>query len=206
MTTVVSTELPDLPGLVEDVTTDPDTGQLSTAVFDTDRRYRYLLTRIWDKTLPPAVWIMLNPSTADAFKPDATLTRCVRFVEDHLSTEAGGVMVVNLFALISTEPAGLALVEDPVGPYNDIFLRRAAAEAGPVIVAWGARPIAVARAQQVTQALTRAAVPLRCLRVTTKGQPWHPLYVDSATRPTPYTPPSNGAGAIRNRHKGGRNG
>ncbi|MEV6404017.1 DUF1643 domain-containing protein [Streptomyces bobili] len=184
MTAVVSTVLPDLPGLVQDVATDPDTGQLSIAVFDTERRYRYLLTRIWNKTVPPAVWIMLNPSTADAFKPDATLTRCVRFVEDHLSAEAGGVMVVNLFAL----------VEDPVGPSNDIYLRRATAEAGPVIAAWGSRPIAVTRAQQVTQSLTRAAVPLRCLRVTTKRQPWHPLYVDRDTRPALYTPPSSVGG------------
>jgi hypothetical protein len=181
--------VPDLPGIELDEVTDSETGHRSTAVFDADRRYRYLLTRIWDTSLPPAVWIMLNPSTADAFAPDPTLTRCKRFVEDHLSTEAGGVMVVNLFARISTEAAGLTLVTDPVGPYNDLFLRQATAEPGPVIAAWGSRPFAVARARQVTEALVRAGIKLRCLKVTKDGQPWHPLYVHSETAPSPYTPP-----------------
>ena len=192
MTALDTKLLLDLLGLELDEVTDPDTGNRATAVFDADRRYRYMLTRIWDTSLPPAVWIMLNPSTADAFKPDATLTRCKRFVEDHLATEAGGVLVVNLFALISTEPAGLALVDDPVGPYNDLFLK-AAAESGPVIAAWGSRSIATARAQQVTGSLVRAGIKLRCLKVTKDGQPWHPLYVHSEIAPSPYTPPSAAA-------------
>jgi hypothetical protein len=186
----VTTAAPELPGLVVDELVDPDTGHLSTAVFDTDRRYRYLLTRIWDTALPPAVWIMLNPSTATAGATDPTLTRCIRFVEDHLSAEAGGVMIVNLFALISTDPAGLSLVADPVGPYNDVFLRQATAEAGPVIAAWGTRRIAAARARTVTDALVRAGRQLRCLRVSTGGHPGHPLRISSDTRPVPYTPPA----------------
>lgn len=42
-------------------------GGLAAAVFDSQARvYRYLLTRIWDPSRPAAVFLMLNPSTADA--------------------------------------------------------------------------------------------------------------------------------------------
>jgi hypothetical protein len=41
-------------------------GGTTAAVFDPARTHRYLLTRIWDPSRPPAVFVMLNPSTADA--------------------------------------------------------------------------------------------------------------------------------------------
>lgn len=46
-------------------------GMLATAVMDEARTYRYLLTRIWDTNRRPMVWLMLNPSTADAMEDAA---------------------------------------------------------------------------------------------------------------------------------------
>lgn len=50
----------------------------ATAEFSPDRVYRYALTRRWSDW-PPAVFIMLNPSTADAFVEDPTIRRCLGF-------------------------------------------------------------------------------------------------------------------------------
>ena len=52
------------------------------ADFSQDRLYRYGLYRIWDKSLPPAMVIGLNPSTADERLNDPTVRRCLRFAKD----------------------------------------------------------------------------------------------------------------------------
>ena len=38
-----------------------------SAILSADRKYRYVLTRIWDETKPTVVFIGLNPSTADEY-------------------------------------------------------------------------------------------------------------------------------------------
>lgn len=42
--------------------------------------YRYHLWRRWD-TGPSVMWIMLNPSTADADEDDPTIRRCVGYAK-----------------------------------------------------------------------------------------------------------------------------
>lgn len=158
-------------------------GMLATAVMDRSRTYRYLLTRIWDTSTAPMVWIMLNPSTADALSDDPTIRRCLSFARRE---KCGGIVVVNLFGLRSTDPRALRDHADPVGPHNDVFLRHAAA-LGPVVAAWGAGGAMGDRAETVTRALTDAGVPLKALGVTSTGQPRHPLYLPGNTVLAPYT-------------------
>ena len=59
---------------------------------------------------------MLNPSRADEERNDATIRRCIGFAGDW---DFGILEVVNLFALMSTDPAALLKAKDPVGPDND---------------------------------------------------------------------------------------
>src|SRR5580693_7206992 len=96
------------------------------AVLDFDRpaviegEYRYSLTRIWDSSLFPMVFIMLNPSTADHRNDDPTITRCRnRALRDNT---AGRLVVVNLFALRATDPRALTRHPEPVGPGNDDWI------------------------------------------------------------------------------------
>ena len=78
-----------------------------------DGVYRYKLSRIWAPDIPPALFIMLNPSTADANQDDPTIRRCIAFAK---RLGHGGLLVGNLFALRSTNPARLFAVEDSRRP------------------------------------------------------------------------------------------
>ena len=112
-------------------------GALGTAVFSPDKKYRYVLTR-GNPRMRRAVWVMLNPSQADQHKNDHTITKCVEF-----SRRWGfpGIFVVNLYALVSTDPSVLLTSPDPIGLMNDAWLRRAKQYASaydvPVMAAGG---------------------------------------------------------------------
>jgi hypothetical protein len=157
-----------------------------------DGRYRYALVRRWDFGLsgsrPPAQFIMLNPSTADGELDDPTIRRCVGFAR---ALDAGGVVVVNLYAYRATKPADLWLADDPVGPDADVYLsevaRRAVLEDAPLIAAWGsnAKPVRVAEALRVIERCG-ATGRLTALGLTASGAPRHPLYLPATARPVPY--------------------
>lgn len=163
-----------------------DLGQAyASAHLSADGRYRYTLERRWAPA-PSALFVMLNPSTADAQLDDPTIRRCRGFA---LALGAGGLTVVNLYAYRATNPADLWTVEDPIGPDNDDTLLtnvRGHVEAeAPVIAAWGAhgRP---ARVAHVLDLLGDLAGQLTALGVTSHGAPRHPLYLPAATRPAPW--------------------
>ena len=110
-----------------------------TAEFSACGRYRYWLERRWSAD-SPAVFVMLNPSTADAKIDDPTIRRCMGFAkrEGH-----GGLVVVNLFGWRSSDPRQLVLADDPVGPGNTRAIGEAllmgATTSGRVICAWGGK-------------------------------------------------------------------
>lgn len=121
----------------------------------------------------PALFCMLNPSTADASSDDPTIRRCRRFAE---SWGYAGILVVNVYALRSTDPAALRTHADPVGPLNDHWLRQAARDAGMVVCAWGTNADA-SRVASVVRVFESAGARLVCLGKTKDGHPRHPLYV-----------------------------
>jgi hypothetical protein len=152
----------------------PDpTGTVSSALISADGQYRYILGRTWEPLKPRAIFIMLNPSTADNVQDDRTIGRCRSFAERE---GCGSLTVVNLFALRSTDPRALRTHRDPVGPENDFHLRGVLTQnPGRVIAAWGAHPFAADRAAYVQELL--ADTRLTCLGTTKAGHPRHPLYV-----------------------------
>jgi len=157
----------------------------SGAVISRDGKYRYKLSRCWTPGSDRAVWIMLNPSTADAVEDDATIRRCISFAKQW---GCGGIEVYNLFALRSPHPTRIEIVDDPVGPDNDRWLSAAARTTGIVIAAWGAcnTPLQLKRANEVIKFLVRDRhVFLSTLGLTKGGQPRHPLYVRNDTRLSP---------------------
>lgn len=151
----------------------------AAATADVDGAYRYSLHRRWaHPDRPVATFVMLNPSTADALTDDPTIRRCRGFARTWL---CGGMAVGNLYAFRATDPRSLWTAEDPVGPRNDEALDRlvtiAVQRGGPVVAAWGAH----ARPDRVQAVLDRFGGVFRCLGVTGRGAPRHPLYVRGDT-------------------------
>lgn len=158
----------------------------ATATFSPDRAYRYALTRRWNSDRPMTAFIMLNPSTADAFTTDATLRRCVSFA---CNWGAGGVLLVNLFGLCSTDPHALYDHPDPVGPENDAVIADRLSqvdEVVPVIAAWGVHGELHGRGREVASRLAAHGVPLSCLGTTKDGHPRHPLYLPANAVPVDF--------------------
>lgn len=164
---------------------------ISGAVLSECATYRYELWRQWDARLPLLLWVMLNPSTADAHHDDQTIGRCTDFAR---AWRHGGILVRNLFALRATNPAELRRHPDPVGPENDVHLtgpvptELRGAELGLAIAAWGVHGSLNGRDQAVRRVLQAAGTPLYHLGLTRGGAPRHPSRLPKSVRPTPFPP------------------
>jgi hypothetical protein len=156
---------------------------LATATYDPSGAYRFRLSRVWDPGRGRCVFVMLNPSTATAVRLDRTVARCVRFAQ---AWGFGALEVVNVFAYRATDPRTMKAQSDPVGAGNDHALVAAGAAADLVVAAWGTHAAHGGREGQVRARFADVGVDLRCLRVTKKGHPGHPLYVRANTVPVPY--------------------
>lgn len=148
-----------------------------SATFSDCRTYRYELWRRWGRG-KYAMFIGLNPSTADETKDDPTIRRCMSFAR---SWGYDALCMTNLFAFRATDPADMKKAAQPIGWDNDLMLTELARDAGVVIAAWGAHGTYMNRDQSV-----RLMVPgLHYLRLTKGGHPWHPLYLPSGLTPMP---------------------
>jgi hypothetical protein len=148
---------------------------IAGAEFSTDRKYRYALWRIWDKSKPLVMFIGLNPSTANETEPDPTIRRVINFARDW---GYGGFYMMNLFAIVSSKPEVLLTDPDPMGN-NYKWLENISEKCDRVVFAWGAFKEAKVRAEEVKSQFPDAY----CLKKTKDGHPWHPLYVAANTQP-----------------------
>lgn len=154
------------------------------AVISEDGLYRYVLRRVWVENTQSQVWIMLNPSTADATNDDPTIRRCMSFSR---AWGFGGIIVVNLFALRATDPKALRIHADPIGPDNDYYLESLTYGKRMNMAAWGAHTGANERARSLIASGHLPDKMLKCLGTTKDGSPRHPLYVKSSTIPAPWS-------------------
>jgi hypothetical protein len=150
------------------------------ATFDARGRYRWRLWRTLGASPDRVLFVMLNPSTADADRDDPTIRRCIGFAR---AWGFGRLDVVNLFAFRTALPGRLRGSRDPVGPDNDRHIARAARDADAIVAAWGVHGALLRRDRAVLDLL--ADRPLLCLGRTRAGHPRHPLYLRAATHPVP---------------------
>lgn len=164
-------------------------GEARSAVLSEDGVYRYRLTRRWGFG-PTALFIMLNPSTADAMQDDPTIRRCRGFAR---SWGMAALDVVNLYAWRATKPADLPSDSRAVGPENDFHIRTAMRDVwitnGVAVAAWGAHGKAD-RVAEVVDLAHSGCMPLLALGTTKAGHPRHPLYVKSDALLAPWERPS----------------
>lgn len=185
-----------------------------TAMLSMDHAHRYWLRREWtdlitgDQRQSRRLFVMLNPSTADAEQDDPTIRKCVGFAK---RDGAGAMGVVNLFSVRETEPLRLmrSLSYQRPGNATDSdsaleagFMWAAARPGGLVVCAWGKPPwadatdrsVGLKRAMLKEQAgrIMRVAglaetygLQLFALDHTADGWPRHPSrlpYAEAASR------------------------
>lgn len=157
----------------------------SDAVYSPCLRYRYGLTREWDRAAARLLFVMLNPSTATEVQNDPTVERCERRARAY---GAGAVRVVNIFAFRATDPKVMRAVDDPVGPGNDAAILASVSEWRPdkVICAWGTHGAHLGRGPQVEGLLRQTGAGLWHLGLTKGGAPCHPLYIGYDRQPAPW--------------------
>lgn len=126
-----------------------------------------------------AMFIGLNPSTADEVNNDPTVTRCINFSK---AWGYGAFCMTNIFAYRATDPKVMKAQPEPVGPDNDKWLVEIAREAGIVIAAWGVHGEHLNRGKEVVDLLDE----IHCLGRTKKGYPKHPLYLAKTSIPEIY--------------------
>ena len=148
-------------------------------------RYRYRLTRNLTGSGMPLLFVMLNPSTADANVDDPTIRRCIGFGE---RMGRSAIHVLNLFSFRTPYPDVLRDAHksgvDIVGPRGNDVLD---ALAGTVVCAWGPPkwPFVRERAMAVAERIIARGLPIFCLGTSKDGSPRHPLMLrgDAALQP-----------------------
>lgn len=168
--------------------------ELSAAELSSCGTYRYTLTRSLDHqgvadlliqgtelARRRCLFVMLNPSTADAYANDPTIEKCIK-----LARRWGYQVldVVNLYAYRATDPKALRHAGIPadlgmniIGPSNDNWIASLGASASRVVLAWGGNSPMPERAECVLRILeTVYGLDLFCIKQNKDGSPVHPLY------------------------------
>jgi hypothetical protein len=162
----------------------------SGAIISPCGAYRYHLWRRWDDCLPTMVWVMLNPSTADASVDDPTIRRCIGFAKRE---GCGGISVLNVFALRATDPSELLRHPDPFGPENESYLgyARQVALMTILVLGWGAKMTdrRLRHHYRCAETLVVTQKP-KCFGTTKSGDPRHPLYLKADAPLVPWSIPS----------------
>jgi len=160
-------------------------GVVGRALFSDDKVYRYSLIRRWREGKGTAIFIMLNPSTADESTNDPTVNRCMLWA---MRNGYRRLVILNAFALRSTDPKALAKHADPVGPTNDETILHAlntaqigldAIDGGRYIVicGWGTHGALLDRGSKIKKLLTDHGYVPHVFATTMAGHPGHPLYI-----------------------------
>lgn len=161
-----------------------------TAVISECGRYRYRLSYALAGKGPVVSLGMVNPSRADGEVDDQTMRKVVGFCR---GLDASRVIVWNLFAWRDPDVRALARHADPIGPENDLWIRRALADSTVRIVGWGASAKLPARLRfrwrEVAAIADAAGAELLCWGTASDGQPLHPLTLSYDRPLVAWVPP-----------------
>lgn len=164
-----------------------------SAVISACGKYRYLLERRGITAGPTLMFVMVNPSTADAEKDDPTIRKCLGFAERNGFAR---VLVGNLFAYRATDVKELRKASDPIGPENDMHLVAMLRNADVVVAAWGSLnklpEVLRRRWREVVHLADRVPHQMKMIGICADGHPKHPLMVGYDAKieawPVPWFP------------------
>jgi hypothetical protein len=147
------------------------------AVISKCGKYRYSLVREWDESKGKVLFIMLNPSIADAEVDDPTIKRCISFSKNW---GYGGLMVANLFAYITPYPKELFAYKYPEGNNNRKYIEQMMRKCEIVICAWG-------KNQGSPPEYLKKLSDLYYLKLLSDGKTaGHPLYLKKELKPKKF--------------------
>lgn len=151
-----------------------DNCQFKGAILSNDKKYRYVLWRLWRFQPKFCCFIGLNPSTADAQFDDATIIKCTKYAG---RWGFDGLVMINLFAYRATKPKDMMAYPDPVGPWNNDAIKMVLEHpaCGLVVCAWGVNGVHQGRTIFFDDLLEKHT-EFKCLGVTKMNEPVHPLY------------------------------
>lgn len=160
---------------------------LKTAHISDDGLYRYSLSRVWDRSKPMVLWIMLNPSTADGIKDDRTIRKIGKFSDDF---GFGGMWVGNLFAFRATDPSDvkkrIGEGGDVIGELTDKWLKLMSTKSNTttIVFGWGknANEINDDRPKKIIGMFPEA----KALALNKDDSPAHPLFLKGTLVLRPY--------------------
>lgn len=172
-----------LDGVITEQRIDAEGRCVAQATFSVDRVHRWTLGRIVSHVgVGRVLFVMCNPSTADAFALDPTVGRCAKFAR---SWGYESFEVVNLFSRRSPYPKDLIphignIEEAGTGLRNNVAINHARDAADLIVCAWGAISITRSynRARSVRDMLRDGELRKRDLfhlGLTSDGYPKHPL-------------------------------
>lgn len=151
--------------------------------FDTSikptKEYRYLLWRVWNRKKPLVMVFGINPSTANDFKNDATISRLAgsKGLAKHWGN--GGLIMANLFPRISTDPEVIEKYrahDERLGRLekNDAYISKYLPHVDKVVFAWGRFPT-FSRDLEISHLCRKFDKPTYVLKLNQDGSPMHPL-------------------------------
>ena len=142
------------------------------AIISDCAKYRYQLWRIEDENKPLILWVMLNPSTADANIDDATIKKLIRLTHQF---GYGGFYVGNLYPYRATDPKELKRVGFDVVAREENWqhIREMSTKCSIKILAHGNSPIKKPNITSNGEENDWYYLG----KLTKSGNPYHPLYI-----------------------------
>jgi len=143
-------------------------------VFEGKRRYR--LWRIWEKKKPLLLYVLLNPSHADADTNDRTVAKLIEFSKNF---GYGGFYLGNLHSYITPYPKQLEPYRLPNESINVFHIKEMVKKCEKVVFGWG-------NAAEIPHWIKPIIDRPYCFGINHNGSPKHPLYLSYQTRLVPF--------------------
>lgn len=142
--------------------------------------YRYYLDRDFENGNGKTVLFVLNnPSTADALESDPTLNRGIGYAREWGFSK---LVFLNTNPYRATEPSDCRVPPERVLLLNDAQLRVEGAKAAMIICAWGNHAL-YRLANRAERILSEVTPVLYAMKVTKLHMPYHILYLPGDLTP-----------------------
>ena len=160
-----------------------NTEPIAACIFSEDRVYRYNWTRRVSNDPGRMLCIGVNPSKADEYRSDNTITRGCNFAKRF---GYGVFEMGNLNAFCATDPRDMKAASDPVGPDNDRYLMEAIRRCELIVSCWGIHGAFGDRDMEVLRLIGQERKNVYCFGTTKNGYPRHPSRLANNTELVRY--------------------